>query len=181
MSETGFACESVCRIMQQKSPPEKWRVGEAFAETYLTQHRGCSFPWPDSRDERRPKSSLPGADLVGFQVDGEICRFAFGEVKTSTERKYPPTLLYGRSGMTTQLEHLRSSRNTRDCLMRYLFFRQKSLSEKDVSHLRLAGQRYLKIQKTVQFLACSYEMLSHTKTIFVRVWIHSRRTVVPKK
>lgn len=143
LNTTGFATESVYRILRQESTPENWRVGEAFAETYLVQHRRCIFPWPDSRDERRQKSSLPGADLVGFQIDGQTCRFAFGEVKTSEQDKYPPNVLYGRSGMTAQLEDLCSSKMTRDNLVKYLVFREKALSDADVSYLRASGQRYL--------------------------------------
>lgn len=143
LSTTEFATESVNRILRQEFPPENWRVGEAFAETYLVQHRCCIFPWPDSRDERRQKSSLPGADLVGFQIDGQTCRFAFGEVKTSEQDSYPPNVLYGRSGMTAQLEDLCSSKTTRDNLVKYLAFRKKALSDADASYLCAAGRRYL--------------------------------------
>jgi hypothetical protein len=143
LNTTGFVADSVNRILHQFSPPENWRVGEAFAETYLVHHRNCIFPWSDSRDERRQGSSLPGADLIGFQIEGKSCRFAFGEVKTSNQKKYPPNVLYGRSGMTAQLEDLCSSRNTRDNLVKYLIFREKSLSMDDVSRLRLAGLQYL--------------------------------------
>ena len=143
LNTTGFSAESVHRILHQNSLPENWRVGEAFAETYLVQHRSCVFPWSDSRDERRQNSSLPGADLVGFQIDGKSYRFAFGEVKTSHQKKYPPDVLYGRSGMTAQVEDLCSTRSTRDTLVKYLIFREKSLSKDDASRLRFASQQYL--------------------------------------
>lgn len=103
--------------------PESWRVGEAIAETYLTSHRDCMFPWPDGRDVRKSGSSLPGADLVGFRADGASHSFAFGEVKTSSETKYPPGAMYGQTGLKQQLEDLRDSHDIRQDLMRYLAHR----------------------------------------------------------
>jgi len=99
LAETDFAKGEVERILSDTRPPEDWRVGEALAETYLVHQKDCFFPWPDSRDERKSGSSLPGADLVGFQSDGTDVFFAFGEVKTSTENKYPPGAMYGRTGL----------------------------------------------------------------------------------
>jgi len=98
LSETEFDREGVQRVLNSEQEPEAWRVGEGLAESYLTHHRNCSFPWPDGRDERKSGSSLPGADLVGFHQDGEQDCFAFGEVKTSGEAKHPPGAMYGRTG-----------------------------------------------------------------------------------
>jgi len=74
-------------------------------------------------DERKSRSSLPGADLVGFGSDDDGDCFAFGEVKTSTQRKYPPGVMHGRSGLRQQLENLRDDQFTRDGLVRYLAHR----------------------------------------------------------
>ena len=120
LAETEFEQDGLRRVLQDPDHFEDWRVGEAIAEAYLTDHRSCSFPWPDGRDERKSGSSLPGADLVGFGIDGGGDCFAFGEVKTSREERYPPGTMYGRTGLKKQLEDLRDSGAIRDDLVRYL-------------------------------------------------------------
>ena len=121
--ETDFERKNLDRLLNDHSEPENWRVGEALAEIFLSENRGCLFPWPDGRDERKRGSSLPGADLVGFQnLEGEV-RFAFGEVKTSAENKHPPGATYGRHGLKKQMEDLRDSETIRCDLVRYLAHR----------------------------------------------------------
>mgnify|MGYP001125809620 CR=1 FL=1 len=90
---TDFAGDEIARILNNDMLPKDWEVGEAIAEAYLTHHRNSYFPWPDGRDIRKPKSSLPGADLIGFHKNNEETRFAFGEVKTSKENKSPPQVV----------------------------------------------------------------------------------------
>lgn len=142
LSETDFEHDRIVEILNQTDPVEDWRVGEALAEAYLGTHRACTFPWPDGRDERKQGSSLPGADLVGFQAndDGEH-KFAFGEVKTSTEDKHPPQLVYGRHGLKQQLEDLRDRADIRDQLVKYLGYRARGADW--VEHFRNAAKRYL--------------------------------------
>jgi hypothetical protein len=123
LPSTDFDSAGVERVLSVGGFPEDWRVGEGLAEVYLSEHRSCYFPWPDSRDERKAGSSLPGADLVGLCRDGATERFAFGEVKTSSESQYPPGLMYGRTGMKRQLEDLRDSQEIRDDLVKYLAHR----------------------------------------------------------
>ena len=120
LPETQFAKENLEVLLAARSTPEDWRVGEALAERFLTQNRGCFFPWPDGRDERKRGSSLPGADLVGFQTTGASERFTFGEVKTSAQTAYPPGAAYGRHGLKQQMEDLRDRRAVRDDLVLYL-------------------------------------------------------------
>lgn len=90
VTTTDFELSNLARALLVSTEPEPWRVGEAIAEVYLTAHRECLFPWPDGRDMRKSGSSLPGADLVGLRAIGASHTFAFGEVKTSSEKKYPP-------------------------------------------------------------------------------------------
>lgn len=123
VADTEFTRENLDSLLNAAHSPENWRVGEALAESFLTQCRDCHFPWPDSRDERKRGSSLPGADLVGFHRDGEVDRFAFGEVKTSAENAYPPRAAYGRHGLKLQMEDLRDRREIRESLVRYLALR----------------------------------------------------------
>ena len=124
VAETDFENEKVKRILSLKRKPENWRVGEALAESYLVAHRNCFFPWPGSRDKKKESASLPGTDIVGFQETTERDnRFAFGEVKTSGQEKYPPSVMYGPHGLKYQLEDLCSNVNTRDTLVKYLAHR----------------------------------------------------------
>ncbi len=123
LPETGFTSANVQTTLSQTAAVENWRVGEALAESYLVHHRACHFPWPDGRDIRKSGSSLPGADLVGFQRDGGNHRFAFGEVKTSSEKEYPPGACYGATGLKQQLENLRDDLGIRDDLVKYLAHR----------------------------------------------------------
>ncbi len=126
LAETEFAQENLRKILADTKDIENWRVGEAIAEAYLTDHRSCQFPWPDGRDERKHGSSLPGADLVGFRTDTDGDVLAFGEVKTSTEENYPPGAMYGRTGLKQQLEDLRDRERLRDDLLKYLCYRART-------------------------------------------------------
>lgn len=129
VTDTGFSKELLEQHLDSSNTePEDWRVGEAIAECYLSEHRHCIFPWPDSRDERKIGSSLPGADLVGFQIEEDNVYFAYGEVKTSWENKYPPQVMTGRSGLQTQVEDLRDNEITKCTLMKYLAYRYKGQS-----------------------------------------------------
>jgi hypothetical protein len=146
--ETSFEQEQLSQVLTTPSDVEDWRVGEAIAEAYLTEHRNCLFPWPDSRDERKSGSSLPGADLVGVQKDELGDRFVFGEVKTSKEAKYPPGAVYGRTGLKRQLEDLRDKVSIRDDLFKYLGHRAKNATWQD--RFKAAGKRYLNNRSDVQ-------------------------------
>ena len=117
---TDFSDAGIKALLSPNADPEDWRVGEALAQAYLMVHRTCRFPWPGSRDLKNPASSPAGTDLVGFLQDGIQHKFAFGEVKTSTEQKWPPSLIYGRHGLKQQLEDLRDSIEHKDALVRYL-------------------------------------------------------------
>ena len=106
------------------------------------------FPWPSRRDARTHDASLPGADLVGFSRDiGGDC-FAFGEVKTSSERRYPPRVMYGTSGLKKQIRNLRDRETCRNDLFKYLCARASMTSWQ--SRLKAAGRRYLKNSSDVQ-------------------------------
>lgn len=144
VTETDFATDALTTALQSPEPPKNWQIGEALAEAFLTAGEVCIFPWPTARDLRDLKASLPGTDLVGFQVTDDAkrpFRFAFGEVKTSYDPTVPPRLMYGRHGLKAQLEDLRNNKATRDTLFRYLAFRAKGTSwEATFQH---ASARYL--------------------------------------
>ena len=118
---TDFEIDELSRILNDNAPPKNWEVGEALAEVYLTHHCDSFFPWPDGRDIRKPKSSLPGADMIGFHGTNAETKFAFGEVKTSKQDKYPPQVVrYGDHPLNKQLIDLRDKRSLRDKAVNYL-------------------------------------------------------------
>jgi len=144
LSLTDFQRQNLEAILDSDGPLEDWRVGEAYGEAYLTEHKRCFFPWPDKWDERKSGSSLPGADLVGLQdTDDEDLpvRFAFGEVKTSHEEDCPPGTMYGRTGLKRQMEDLRNSNSIRNDLFRYLMMRAQNSEWK--AQWESATKRYL--------------------------------------
>jgi hypothetical protein len=148
VAETSFEQEQLAQALAAPDDVEDWRVGEAIAEAYLSEHRSCLFPWPDGRDERKSGSSLPGADLVGVQPDEKGDRFVFGEVKTSGEAKYPPGAVYGRTGLKQQLEDLRDKVGIRNDLFKYLGHRAKNATWRD--RFKAASKRYLNNTSDVQ-------------------------------
>ena len=120
---TDFSDQSVKRVLANRVTPENWRVGEGLAEAFLIEHRACEFPWPTGRDLKNPSASPAGTDLVGFQSTDAVedtFRFAFGEVKTSEQEAWPPSVVNGPHGLRRQLEDLRDSTAVKDSLMRYL-------------------------------------------------------------
>ncbi len=148
LEDTEFAQKRVRKVMEEPSKVEDWRVGEAIAESYLTEHRACMFPWPDSRDERITGASLPGADLIGFGEDEKGACLAFGEVKTSSDPMYPPRLMYGKTGLKKQLERLRDRESVRNSLLKYLIHRGHSASWYPL--LEAASKRYIQNESDIQ-------------------------------
>jgi hypothetical protein len=144
VTTTDFSNQSLSRVLSNRAMPENWRVGEALAEAFLTEHRACEFPWPSGRDLKNPNASPAGTDLVGLQNTNaaeNTYRFAFGEVKTSEQEKWPPGVMDGRHGMKKQLEDLRDSTDVKDSLVRYLGHHANGTDW--FIHYRSAAARYL--------------------------------------
>lgn len=127
---------------------EDWKVAQAIAIAWLTDHRQCLFPWNDSRDERKSGSSLPGADLVGLISDSSGDRFAFGEIKSSSDSRCPPAVMYGASGLLKQIEDIRDNTSVQDDLFKYLGHRARKASW--INRFQKAGKRYLANKSDVQ-------------------------------
>ncbi len=141
---TEFETDQLEAILNTDPTVQDWEVGEALAETHVSACHGCQFPWPDRWDQRKNRSSLPGADLVGLQVasdEQQDFRFAFGEVKTSEDSNHPPGNMYGRHGLKTQMEDLRNSKRIRDDLFLYLGHRASSAPWQ--SRYQSAAKHYL--------------------------------------
>lgn len=168
VAETAFEQAGLQRVLADPVHIEDWRVGEAIAETWLTDHRDCCFPWPDGRDERKRGSSLPGADLVGLHADEEGDCLAFGEVKTSTDARHPPRAMYGGTGLKKQLEDLRDNTSIRDDLFKYLGHRAKGAAW--MERFQRAGKRYLANKSDVRLFGFLVRDVSpHEDDVRVRV------------
>lgn len=131
ISDTGFNALTMNNLQITS-----WQVGEGLAETYLTNHFSCHFPWSSNRDLKNPNSSLTGADLVGFYQG----KFAFGEVKTSSEERCPPQVTFKKQdGLNTQLNKLCNDKDLQKTLIQYLFHRLQ-----DDKNYKDALKEYLK-------------------------------------
>lgn len=108
LSLTGMGQDALEEVLAAEVPETRdWAAGEALAEAVLEAQHNVVLPWNTERDKRNPFASLPGADIVGFQRNGDTYRLALGEVKCSSEAKSPPQVMSGRSGgMTHQLDTL---------------------------------------------------------------------------
>lgn len=121
LASTGFAQDSLQAILEAEHPEERdWAVGEALAEAWLSREHRVVWPWNMERDKRTPQASLPGADLVGFVIQGNETRLALGEVKCSSDSHAPPNVMTGRNGMTHQLESLATDMGLLYTLIRWL-------------------------------------------------------------
>ena len=124
---TKFGHESLDAILNAKVSEERdWAVGEAMAEAYLSREYAVIWPWNMERDKRNPNASLSGADLIGFINDGGVERLVLGEVKSSSENRYPPQVMSGKSGMTNQIDVLANDLSRIRQILRWLLPRCKN-------------------------------------------------------
>lgn len=129
LSLTGMGQDALEEVLAAEVPEARdWAAGEALAEAVLQEHHDVVLPWNTERDKRNPFASLPGADIVGFQRDGDSHRLALGEVKCSSEKQSPPQVMSGRSGgtgMGHQIDVLASNLGTICQLLKWLLPRVK--------------------------------------------------------
>ena len=133
LSLTGMGQDALEEVLAADVPEERdWAAGEALAEAVLEEHHDVVLPWNTERDKRNPFASLPGADIVGFQRDGDSHRLALGEVKCSSEEQSPPQVMSGRSGgIGHQLDALASNLSTIYQLLQWLLPRVKGTTHED--------------------------------------------------
>ncbi len=123
---TGFETDNLNALLSARTLEERdWAVGESFSEAILERDFGAKFPWNTNRDSKNENASLPGADIIGLINEDGQEKLLFGEVKTSTQERYPPNVLYGRSGMIHQLETIGTNLTRLLKLIEYLLFRCK--------------------------------------------------------
>lgn len=132
LSLTGMGHAALEEVLAAEVPEERdWAAGEALAEAMLEEHHNVVLPWNTERDKRNPFASLPGADIVGFQRDGDSHRLALGEVKCSSEGQWPPQVMSGRSGLGHQLDSLATDLGAICQLIKWLLHRVKRTAHED--------------------------------------------------
>lgn len=141
LARTDFGQHVLEEILAPTSAHPEWRVGEALGENHLTVDHACEFPWPECRSTRNPGSSGGGVDLIGFH-DSRRIRFAFGEVKTSHQQRWPPSIVTSRThGLQTQLHGLSVGDDRRKWAIKYLVL--NSMGRSWHTTLRAAIESYL--------------------------------------
>lgn len=121
LGDTGFEMSHIEEILTNSEEEDNWRIGECLAECILEDHFSAKFDYNNSRDAKNPNGNDTGADLVGLSINDQDVIFLFGEVKTSKDVKTPPHVLYGKTGMITQLESLRDEENKRNSLVKWIW------------------------------------------------------------
>lgn len=145
---TGFAqqvLEETLEAIEEEDHSRGWREGEALAEAWLIEHKQCEFPWPFKRDLRHHRASMPGAELVGMAgAEPNEAVLAFGQVKTSKERRFPPQAVNrGDTCLINQMRVLREDENIKKTLIQYLAHRARaSAAEPWVEKYKAALIRY---------------------------------------
>lgn len=130
---TGLGSDALEAVLTAHALEERdWAVCEALAESFLSCVFGIIFPWNMNRDKRNPKASLPGADLVGFRVEDDRVLFAFGEVKSSSEKNRPPGVMKGAGGMPDQLGKLATDFVIVGTLLQWLFSRCRGTEHEEL-------------------------------------------------
>lgn len=143
LSLTGMGQDALAEVLAAEVSEERdWAAGEALAEALLEEDHDVVLPWNTVRDKRNPFASLPGADIVGFQRDGDSHRLALGEVKCSSEAQWPPQVMSGRSGgIGHQLDNLATNLGTICQLLKWLLHRVKRTAYEEA--FNQACTRYL--------------------------------------
>lgn len=138
-----MATKFVERLLNAKPLPVPWEVGEALAACVLAEDptRGIRWPWNSARDRRSPRASLPGPDLIGVCLEKDTALLLFGEVKTSSERSTPPSVMQGKRGMAAQLERIVTSPEIQLALLSWLLARCRNSPDRDL--YEQAIERYL--------------------------------------
>lgn len=139
INTTGFAKEELSAILATEPKLEPSSVGETFAECYLEDYRDSRIPYPHRRDVKNPRSEPNGADIVGFSYAGGTTMFLFGEVKTSEEDSYPPSVVTGRRGLYAQMNAIMLSKKNRRILIGWLL---RKIAYTDYSDWLVAFRHY---------------------------------------
>ena len=129
-SSSNFETEGVRTILVNQI--EAPAIGEAIAEAYLQNNDDIHWLWSIRHDVCTPNASLPGPDLVGFIRHKNDIKIVFGEVKTSSQQKKPPSSMYGSSGLIQQIIRLADDYRLKANLCGWLLRRFKKTEYEDI-------------------------------------------------
>jgi hypothetical protein len=105
VDQTGFQKTEIESCISQEISIGDW--GECFAYHQIETFLKIAIPWPPLWDKRNSRSSLSGADIIGLADGQTSMHFVFGEVKTSSEDRCPPTVVTKpKEGLVDQLRKL---------------------------------------------------------------------------
>lgn len=149
---SGFSDENFKEIFTKREIGSNWRIGETIAECILEDKYCARFHYNNTRDAKNMKGNDTGADLVGFCDIGNDTYFLFGEVKTSSDEKTPPQVLYGKTGMIEQLEHLKKYSDKRHDLVRWVFGKARMANGRFLEDCKKAISLYVKNNESVQLV-----------------------------
>lgn len=113
------------------------RIAEVLAECFLMDHHNVSILYNRLRDSINPRASPTGPDIIGIAD----ARFIFGETKSSSQQKHPPSPVYGKSGLIEQLNDIKKNGEKRRNMIKWLGHKIR-LFELDRASWRQAKQRY---------------------------------------
>ena len=125
LSGVGLGPRAVDRMLDTVPEPEGSAIGEALAECALRDDAGRTVRWPWNmvRDRRSARASLQGPDLIGFVIEKDRVSLLVGEVKTSSERRSPPTVMRNHDGMAQQIERCATDPEVHLTMLQWLHVR----------------------------------------------------------
>lgn len=115
------------------------RIAEILAECFLMDRHDVLIPYNRVRDAISLTASPAGPDIIG--IVGTL--FVFGETKSSSEPRYPPSVVNGSSGMIEQLNSIKRDKEKRIRMIKWLGHKTVRF-EADPNHAswRKARQQY---------------------------------------
>lgn len=92
------------------------RIAEVLAECFLMDSHDILIPYNRLRDSINPKTSITGPDIIGIAN----ALFVFGETKSSSEMRHPPSVVDGKSGLIAQLNNIKLNKDKRIWMIKWL-------------------------------------------------------------
>ena len=104
------------KVLKASIPYIPSRIAEVMAECFLMDRHGVLIPYNRVRDAISLTASPAGPDIIG--IVGTL--FVFGETKSSSEPRHPPSVVNGSAGMIEQLNNIKRDKEKRSRMIRWL-------------------------------------------------------------
>ena len=132
--QVDFESEAL-KIAMQYTPS---RLAEVLAECFLMDQHDVLIPYNRLRDATNPNASMAGPDIIGMA--GTL--LVFGETKSSSESRHPPSVVSGSSGLIEQLNNIKTGQIKRRHMIKWLLHKSGHLQSADRASLFLAARLY---------------------------------------